>query len=174
MKGNDVTKIIDVLEKRLADKRKKYEKVTKLVELLPMFKDRIISNEITGDRFEELASHYKGVYFAWGINLGVNEPTNYEGDYKGQLHVSVYCNCISMFGEDLYNYANRTMHEAMKNVPMFHNDAMNSTFYFEPHQVEHGLDTIVTWYNEVKAKGDIILKQKRKEELERQLKELEN
>ena len=174
MKGNDVIKIIAELEKKLADKRKKYEKVTKLVELLPMFKDRIISNEITGDRFEELASHYKGVYFAWGINLGVNEPTNYEGDYKGQLHVSVYCNCISMFGEDLYNYANRTMHEAMKNVPMFHNDAMNSTFYFEPHQVEHGLDAIVTWYNEVKAKGDTILKQKRKEELERQLKELEN
>jgi len=174
MKGNDVTKLIDVLEKKLADKRKKYEKVTKLVELLPMFKDRIISNEITGDHFEEIASHYKGVYFAWGVNLGVNEPTNYEGDYKGQLYVSVYCNCISMFGEDLYNYANRTMHEAMKNAPMFHNDAMNSTFYFEPHQVENGLDTIVTWYNEVKAKGDIILKQKRKEELERQLKELEN
>lgn len=174
MKGNDVTKIIAELETRLANKRKKYEKVTKLVELLPMFKDRIISNEITGDRFEELASHYKGVYFAWGINLGVNEPTNYEGEYKDQLHVSVYCNCISMFGEDLYNYANRTMHEAMQNVPMFHNDAMNSTFYFEPHQVENGLDTIVAWYNEVKAKGDAILKQKRKEELERQLKELDN
>lgn len=174
MKGNDVTKIIAELETKLANKRKKYEKVTKLVELLPMFKDRIISNEITGDRFEELASHYKGVYFAWGVNLGVNEPTNYEAEYKGQLHVSVYCNCISMFGEDLYNYANRTMHEAMKDVPMFHNDAMNSTFYFEPHQVEYGLDAIVAWYNEVKAKGDIILKQKRKEELERQLKELEN
>ena len=174
MKGNDVTKIIAELETRLANKRKKYEQVTKLVELLPMFKDRIISNEITGDRFEELASHYKGVYFAWGINLGVNEPTNYEGEYKDQLHVSVYCNCISMFGEDLYNYANRTMHEAMQNVPMFHNDILNSTFYFEPHQVENGLDAIVAWYNEVKAKGDAILKQKRKEELERQLKELEN
>jgi hypothetical protein len=174
MKGNDVTKIIAELETRLANKRKKYEQVTKLVELLPMFKDRIISNEITGDRFEELASHYKGVYFAWGINLGINEPTNYEGEYKDQLHVSVYCNCISMFGEDLYNYANRTMHEAMQNVPMFHNDILNSTFYFEPHQVENGLDTIVAWYNEVKAKGDAILKQKRKEELERQLKELEN
>lgn len=174
MKGNDVTKIIAELETRLANKRKKYEKVTKLVEQLPMFKDRIISNEITGDRFEELASHYKGVYFAWGINLGVNEPTNYEGEYKDQLHVSVYCNCISMFGEDLYNYANRTMHEAMKDVPMFHNDVLNSTFYFEPHQVELGLDTIVAWYNEVKSKGEIILKQKRKEELQRQLKEMED
>lgn len=174
MKGNDVTKIIAELETRLANKRKKYEKVSKLVEQLPMFKDRIISNEITGDRFEELASYYKGVYFAWGINLRVNEPTNYEGGYKDQVTVDVYCNCISMFGEDLYNYANRTMHEAMKDVPMFHNDAMNSTFYFEPHQVENGLDSIVAWYNEVKAKGDAILKQKRKEELERQLKELEN
>lgn len=174
MKGNDVTKIIAELEMRLANKRKKYEKVSKLVEQLPMFKDRIISNEITGDRFEELASHYKGVYFAWGINLRVNKPTNYEGEYKDQVTVEVYCNCISMFGEDLYNYANRTMHEAMQNVPMFHNDIMNSTFYFEPHQVENGLDAIVAWYNEVKAKGDTILKQKRKEELERQLKELEN
>lgn len=174
MKGNDVTKIIAELEQKLADKRKKYEKVSKLVEQLPMFKDRIISNEITGDRFEELASYYKGVYFTWGINLHVNEPTNYEGEYKDQVTVGVYCNCIVMFGEDLYNYANRTMHEAMQNVPMFHNDIMNSTFYFEPHQVENGLDSIVAWYNEVKAKGDAILKQKRKEELERQLKELEN
>ena len=173
MKGNDVTKIIAELETRLANKRKKYEKVTQLVEQLPMFKDRIISNEITGEHFEELASHYKGVYFAWGINLCTNEPTNYEGHYKNQITVNVYCNCISMFGEDLYNYANRTLHISMQDVPMFHNDALNSTFYFEPHQVELGLDTIVAWYNEVKAKGDIILKQKRKEELERQLKELE-
>lgn len=174
MKGNDVTKIIAELEKKLADKRKQYEKVSLLAEQLPMFKNQIVSREISGDYFEELGSSYKGVYFAWGINLGKNTPTNYEDDYKGQLHVSVYCNCISMFGEDLYSYANKTLHEAMKDVPMFHNDAMNSTFYFEPHQVEHGLDTIVAWYNEVKAKGDIILKQKRKEELERQLKELEN
>jgi hypothetical protein len=174
MKGNDVTKIIAELEEKLVAKRKKYEKVTKLAEQLPIFKNQIVSREITGDHFEELASHYKGVYFAWGIILYVNVPTNYEGEYKDQVTVSVYCNCISMFGEDLYNYANRTMHEAMKDVPMFHNDVLNSTFYFEPHQVENGLDAIVAWYNEVKAKGDVILKQKRKEELERQLKELEN
>lgn len=173
MKGNAVTKIIAELEEKLTAKRKEYEKVTKLAEQLPMFKNEIVRREITGDRYEELASHYKGVYFGWGINLRVSEPTNYEGEYKDQVTVEVYCNCISMFGEDLYNYANRTLHISMQDVPMFHNDALNSTFYFEPHQVELGLDTIVAWYNEVKAKGDIILKQKRKEELERQLKALE-
>jgi hypothetical protein len=161
------------LQARLDEKEATYKKVTAFAELLPMFESEIIYREYTGDRYHDLGTGYKGVYFAWGINYSIHEPTNYEGLYDGTPTVSVYCNCISMFGNDLYSYANKKMHEAMQNVPMFHNDILNSTFYFELHQIENGLDAIVAWYNEVKAEGDIILKQKRKEELERQLKELE-
>jgi hypothetical protein len=49
---------------------------------------------------------------------------------------------------------------------------MNSTFYFLPDECEDGLQKLEAWFVETKSKCDAYLKQKRKEDLERQLKEL--
>lgn len=168
-----MTKLIPELQKKLDEQKALYVEVQKFAEIVPMFKDEIIRHEYTSDRYCKFTERYKDMYFAWGICWSVHEPTNYEGEYNGTGTVSVYVNCLTLFHDDLYNFATTELFKTMQHVPMFHNDVLNSTFYFEPHQVEHGLDMIVSWYNRVKAEGDKILKQKTYEKLKRQLEELE-
>ena len=169
-----MTKLIPELQQKLDKQKALYEQVQEFAELLPLFKNEIIRNEYTANHYCKFTESYKGVYFAWGICWSVIEPTNYEGKYNSEGTVSVYVNCLTLFNDDLYNFATTELFKTMQDVPMFHNDVLNSTFYFEPWQVEYGLDAIVSWYNRVKAEGDKILKQKKREQLERELKELEN
>ncbi len=162
------------LTQKLQKFEREYEQVTAFAKLLPLFADRIIDCEFTGDRYCELANHYKQIYFNWGINWGVNSPTNFpEEDYHSGL-VNVYINCLTLFHEDIYHLAQKELWEAMKDVPCYYTDVLNSTFYFKPDEIEVGLEALNNWYIKVKDSTQDYLKEQKRKKLQAQLQELDN
>jgi hypothetical protein len=114
------------------------------------------------------------MYFNWGINWGVNRPTNYPEDQPCEIGlVNVYINCMSLFHDNLYSFAHSELDKTVGKIKCYFYDDLNSTFYFKPDEVEAGLDAIVEWYNSTKAQADLQLKEIKRKELERQLKELQ-
>ncbi len=167
-------KLHPALQTRLKETKERYEQVTLFAEKLPMFADQIISSEHTGDSYCSLARHYKGMYFNWDINWGAHRPTNYPEDQPCEIGlVNVYINCMSLFHDDLYSFARSELDKVVGKIKYYFYDDLNSTFYFKPDEVEAGLDAIVEWYNSTKAYADAQLKEIKRKELKRQLKELQ-
>jgi hypothetical protein len=162
------------LKLKLDTIKKDYQKVTAFAELLSLFAGRIIDREFTGDRYCELADYYKQIPFNWGINWGVNSPTNFPDDKYHQGLVNVYINCMSLFHDDVYHIAQKELWEAMKDVPCYYTDVLNSTFYFKPDEIEVGLEALNNWYVKVKDSTQDYLKEQKRKQLQAQLQELDN
>lgn len=166
-------KIHPKLVKKLEKFEIEYQQVTAFTKLLPLFADRIIDCEFTGDRYCELGQKYKQLYFSWGINWGVNRPTNFPEDqeYHEGL-VNVYINCMSLFHDDIYHIAQKELWEAMRDVPCYYTDVLNSTFYFKPDEIEVGLEALNTWYIKVKDSTQDYLKEQKRKKLLKELEQL--
>lgn len=161
------------LQKRLQLKRLQYDTVTKFAELLPLYADTIIEKEFSGNEYCQLASHYKDMYFPWGINWTVNKPTNFpDTRVLDGPSICVYINCISLFGDLLYYFAQKRLYEDMKYVPAWFVDDLNSTWYFKPEELENGLEALNAWYNSIKAEGASHLKEMKRKQLEAELEKL--
>lgn len=162
------------LVKKLENIENEYQQVTAFSKLLPLFADRIIDCEFTGDRYCQLADRYKQTPFNWGINWTLTKPTNFPEDeeyHEGLLNV--YINCVSLFHEDIYHFAQKELWEAMKDVQCYYTDTLNSTFYFKPDEIEVGLEALNNWYNQVKAKSTDYLKEQTRKRLQAELQELD-
>jgi hypothetical protein len=152
----------------------KYHKVTAFAELLPMFNREIIESELTTEHFSKLAYRYGKLDLAWGANWYTNIPTNYPSETHKELgFVHVYINTYSLFGDACSDFASTELGLALPHISVHFYDALNSTFYFLPHEAQDGLDKLEDWYVSTKAKCDEYLKGKRKAALERELKELQ-
>jgi hypothetical protein len=162
------------LKLKLDTSKKEYQKVTEFAKVLPLFADKIIDCEFTGDRHCRLGSHYKEIHFSWNINWTVDRPTNFAEDE--QFHeglVNVYINCLTLFHEDIYHLAQKELWEAMKDVPCYYTDVLNSTFYFKPDEIEAGLEALNSWYVKVKNSTQDYLKEQKRKQLQAQLQELD-
>ncbi len=161
------------LQTRLQVMRLKYEKVTAFAECLPLFADDIIAKEYTGDVYHALTNRYKDMYFQWDISWWVNRPTNFPDSraYESGV-ICVYVNNYSMFNDALYNFSNERLYVAMKYVPCYFYDSLNSTWYFKPDELEHGLEVLNMWYNLTRAEGAEYLKQAKRKQLEAELEKL--
>jgi hypothetical protein len=164
-----------VLQERLQKKEEHYKRVTAFAEKLPLFANDIIELTEDGEMFFKLASHYKGVYFAWGINWYVNKPSNFPDErvYEPGV-VNVYLNGHSLFGETLSDFAHQELGKVVTGIKCYFYDNLNSTFYFKPDEVEEGLDKIAEWYHNVKSESAVYLKELKRKELQDQLKALED
>jgi hypothetical protein len=161
------------LEERLTKLRREYVMVTEFAEMLPLFADEIINQRYAGDMYCRLASRYKDMYFAWDISWNVSKPTNFPEDrlyHEGVI--CVYVNCISMFGDDLYYFANKRLREHMKYVPCYFYDDLNTTWYFKPNEIENGLHHMYDWYVATKAESAGYLKEIKRKQLEAELEKL--
>jgi hypothetical protein len=162
------------LVKKLEKFKTEYQQVTAFAKLLPLFANRIIDSEFTGDRHCRLGSHYKQINFSWHIDWYVNRPTNFPEDE--QFHeglVNVYINCLTLFHEDIYHLAQKELWEAMKDIPCYYTDVLNSTFYFKPDEIEAGLEALNNWYIKVKDSTQDYLKEQKRKQLQAQLQELD-
>lgn len=162
------------LKLKLETSKKEYQKVTAFAKLLPLFSDYIVACEFTGDRYCKLTDRYKSIGFPWGINWYVNRPTNFSEDEKyHEGLVNAYINCMSLFHEDIYHLAQKELWEAMKDVPCYYTDVLNSTFYFKPDEIEAGLEALNNWYIKVKDSTQDYLKEQKRKQLQAQLQELD-
>lgn len=161
------------LASKLLKKKAEYEKVTALSELLPIFENAIVQNELSADRYCRIAERFGKLPLAWGINWQVGTPTNYPEEKHSQVgFVNVYINCHSLFGDDCASFGRESLAKELPSIKVHFYDSWNSNFYFLPAEVEDGLKQLESWYLATKESCDTYLKQKRKEDLERQLKEL--
>jgi hypothetical protein len=161
------------LLKKLAETKDKYEKVTAFAEMLPLFAKEIVYQELTGQGFAQLAQIYKQTPFSWGVNWYTNRPTNFPEDQPCDLGVvQVYINCCSLFHKDLYSFASKELHEAMKDIPCYFADHLNSTYYFKPNEVEVGLEALNAWYLKVKETGQQQLNEQKRKRLLKELEQL--
>lgn len=170
-------KIHPTLATKLLQQKKKYEKITAFAELFPQYSRNILDYESTGESYFKLTERHKSLYLAWGACWQVSPPTNYPEDQLDSKPfglVSVYINVISLFGDSVpHSFGHSSLGDVLKGIKVHFYDSWNSTFYFLPEELEEGLDKLNDWYVDTKAKIEPYLKQKRKEELEKQLKELE-
>lgn len=170
-------KIHPDLAAKLKETTDRYAKVTAFAERLPLFASRIIADEITGENYSSLSSNYKTLYFNWGIKWTMRqELTNRKELLKPSEVglVDVYINCCSLFPDDCYAEASKSLHDAMQDVPVFYTDWLNSTFYFKPDEVENGLEALHNWYATMQGKIKEIRQANRKAELLAELAKLEN
>jgi len=166
-------KIHPVLAAKLVNQKVKYQKVTKFAQLLPLFSERIIEDEIDGLSYYKLSGFYGRLTCTWGINWYITTPTNYpKKEHKEVGFVNVYINTYSLFGEKLASFASQELHKAIPSISVHFYDAMNSTFYFLPDEAEEGLKKLEQWYVETKSKCDDYLREKRKIELQKELEKL--
>lgn len=167
-----MSKLHSDLEKELKRIKAEYVKVTEFAKKLPMFESTIIREKMIGDSYCQLATSYNGVHFNWGINWYTNTPINFEydtGHTQYRPSVSVYINCISMFGDKLYNEAVASLNQLVKKINRYYYDHSNSTFYFQPEEVEDGLNALTNWYKEFKETSHKILIEQRRKELQAEL-----
>lgn len=168
--NNDKLKIAAPLIEKLATLKAKYEKVTAFAALLPMFQSRIISDELTGESYAKLSDYAGKLYCAWGVNWYTNTPTNYRQESHSQVSfVNVYINSYALFGDKLSSFASQKLAEVLPSIDVHFYDALNSTFYFLPHEAEAGLKKLEEWYLDTKKACDAQLKKMRVEELQREL-----
>ena len=169
-KNNDELKIAAPLLEKLAAMKAKYEKVTAFAALLPMFRGWIISDELTGESSAKLSDYAGKLYCAWGVNWYTNTPTNYPQEVHSQVgFVNVYINTYALFGDKLSGFSSQKLGEVLPSIEVHFYDALNSTFYFLPHEAEAGLKKLEEWYLDTKAQCDAQLKKLRVEELKREL-----
>lgn len=169
-KDNDKIEIAAPLIEKLAAMKAKYEKVTAFAALLPLFQDRIISEELTGESFAKLSDRAGKLYCEWGVNWYTNTPTNYPQEKHSQVgFVNVYINNYALFGDKLSRFAHQKLAEVLPSIEVHFYDALNSTFYFLPQEAEAGLKKLEAWYLDTKAQCDAQLKKLRVEELRREL-----
>lgn len=172
-KNNDKIELAAPLIEKLAAMKAKYEKVTAFAALLPLFQGRIISEELTGESFAKLSDYAGKLYCEWGVNWYTNTPTNYCQEKHSQVgFVNVYINSYALFGDKLSSFASRKLAEVLPSIEVHFYDALNSTFYFLPHEAEAGLRKLEEWYLDTKTQCDAQLKKMRVEELQRELGEL--
>lgn len=166
-------KLNEKLSEKLAAKKTKYEKVTAFAALLPLFQDRIISEELTGESYAKLSDHAGKLYCAWGVNWRTHTPTNYPEETHSQVgFVNVYINTYALFGDKLSSFASKKLGEVLPSIEVHFYDALNSTFYFLPHEAEAGLKKLEEWYLDTKTQCDAQLKKMRVQELRRELENL--
>ena len=166
----DITGIHPELQADLISIVNEYKEVTEFAELIPLFSDEIISNELTSKSYCKLSDTYKQTYFAWGINWQTDKACNHPENLPMPFGlINIYINCINMFGDKVYTETNTSINELAKVVNCYYYDGLNSSFYFLPSQLEAGLELINDWY--VKTKGSIegILKQKKIAKLQAEL-----
>jgi len=172
-KNNDKHKTAAPLVEKLDAMKAKYEKVTAFADLLPLFQSRIIADELTGESYARLSDYAGRLYCAWGVNWQTSTPTNYPQEKHSQVgFVNVYINSYSLFGDKLYEFASQKLGEVLPSIEVHFYDALNSNFYFLPHEAEAGLKKLEAWYLDTKAQCDAQLKKMRVEELQRELEAL--
>ena len=163
----------DNYEKELSDLKIKMEKAELFAEKLPFFKDIILSMKLTAeDDNVKLGNRYKGMPLDWDIRrfyyCSKSKPfmTNNNGDYCGYFF-NIYINSLSMFNV----HENFDLFQSISKSNYFYYDRLNTTFYISDDNIECFLEELLTWYNKARAQVSEYNKNKRKEEL---LKELDN
>jgi hypothetical protein len=165
-----ISGIEPTLQDKLVLKAEEYKKCTEFADKIPLFADRIILSEATGEFYFKLADRYKETYFAWGINWQVNKAINHPKKLPmPQGLVNIYINCYHIFGEDVYSETNASVNKLATEIECYYYDDSNSSFYFLPEQLEAGLEKINDWYVTTKGSIDSILKQKKIAKLQAEL-----
>lgn len=175
MASINLSKLHILLAEEMEAQYKNYLEVTAFAKMFHQYSHIIVSRAFTADMYCNFADQYKTLPLAWGICWNPHMPTNYPYDkmqHKG--YVSVYINCMSLFGDNFYHPAIEELAFVKNSIRCFYYDNMNSTFYFLPEELPDGLEKLHDWYVATKAKIEPYLKQKKKEELEKQLKALED
>lgn len=166
--------MIEQYKKELKDLETRMVKAEEFAKKLPVFADRILKNKYTG---EEAHLCFGDFYKETPIKYGIyREYYNYPREmsdpafenakiieFQGFLF-KIYVSCRALFNM----YENFGLYEKMGTVDIFYIDKMN--FYVTDENIEHFLETLNNWYVEALEKSREYSKQKRKEEL---LKELE-
>ena len=169
----NMNKMHPKLQQELTDKAITYHKVSDFVRLLPLFEEIIIRHELTGDEYCNLADHYKSIPLDWGINWYTNTPCNYpypKHSYSGLI--KVYISTTRLFTPKLGSFALAELELTLPDIKVHFYDALNTTFYFLPEEVEEGLEKLNNWYVKTKEKQNVYLRAQKKKELEDQLKKL--
>lgn len=165
-----------ILQQEIENIRLDFEKITAFANKLKVFENQIIGCRVNGESYCTFTHYHKNVYFPWGINWQTNIPINFESD-RGHTNfepsVSVYINCLSMFGEKAYTYARKSLTELENKISCYYYDSLNTTFYFSPEEAEEKLDLIVEWCTNVQKEVTAILAEARRAELLKELEKLE-
>jgi hypothetical protein len=166
----DVTGIHPELQAELVNIAKKYKNCTEFAALIPLFSKRILRDKVEGIEYVQLADRYKETYFAWGINWQTTKGCNHPKELPMPRGlINIYINCMNMFGDAVYEETNDSINKLAIEVDCYYYDALNSSFYFLPEQLEAGLDKINDWYVTTKGSIEGILKQKKIEKLQAEL-----
>ena len=167
-------KIHPKLAEKLKEKKKEYELVTAFAVKLPLYADKIISNEYVGLVHVPLAYRFKTLPLDWGVNWTLSKPTNYHHDTFQSGLISVYVNSYSLFGDISSEVDTELTREFSNSKNIYFIDWLNSTFYVTPEQLEEFLEHLHNWYVLCKSKADTIRKEQKVKELREQLERLEN
>jgi hypothetical protein len=133
----------------------KKKKVEDFAKKLPIFKNIIIQQELTGEEKEVcFGRKYKEMPLEPGIYR-----VFFSSDNKGRCmvgnygHYNLYCFQISinipvLFGLKFKN-AFLKLHENLKNCVVYFEDTVNDVFYVEDEHIEDFLKSLRSWYNSV-------------------------
>ncbi len=133
----------------LKELKKKMEAAERHAEKIPIFKDVIIKQKLSGEeKFAKYASRYKSVYFTWELSRGfykkgvglkmTNHPTH---DYSG-YYFDLYINTLNLYGE----HQEFGLYQSLDNVNIYYTDKLNTTFYIEDEYIEDFLEALNNWY----------------------------
>lgn len=158
--------------------RSRMEKAEQFARKLPVLAEKILSHKFTGEEdWINFGEYYKKIPLQWGITRGLfsnnsnRTITNYpkNKDYSRQLFW-IYINSISLF--DVHNLFD--LHDYLKDVDIFFNDGMNTTFYITDENIEAFLEALNTWYCDAMEKLKLHRLQKQEAELKKKLEETQN
>ena len=146
-----------------------YERVQKIVDKFPLFKDYIIENKITKE-FGKIGDSYKKIYFAWGVNrykLKDENISNFNRNKdKEYILNEIYINTLSLYDRhDKYG-----LEDLGKYVFFF--DERNTTFYATDEELPILLEELNKWFLKADKQACKESKEEKKKELLKNLKDL--
>lgn len=159
----------------LKDLKEKMLMAEKFAEKLPIFADIILERKLTGlENGIKFSERYKKIPLNWGINRYLyNDKSNilnYRGEFDKPIYLFViYINSCSLFDEN----ENFGLYDAVLNIPIFHRDYSNTTFYVTDENIEALLEVLNVWYIEAGDKLKAYRLKLRAEKLKKELAEIE-
>jgi hypothetical protein len=139
--------MIDQYEKEINELKTKMQKAEDFANKLPLFREKIIRDKMSGESGCKFGDSYKQIPLNWGINRWdysgsrSKNITNYHGECDCFLF-SIYINTLTIY--DMYE--NFGLKESIPESSYFFFDAMNTTFYAKDDTIEELLESLNDWY----------------------------
>lgn len=167
--------MIDQYKKELEELKLRMEKAEKFAERIPMFKDQIIDEKLTGEeRCITFGHYFKNMHLGWGINRGFFKrgtdryiPNNPEQHYGYFFYI--YVNTCDLFDTSV-KYG---LEKIVDSCPVYFYDVLNSTFYIEDEHIDAFLNALYDWWERANKQASKDRKQEQIDELKKELNRLE-